>query len=94
MLVGFFAIVGALLGSKLIWIQFFAKEQVLGCMANIEQIFNFYSWKDAARIILRATSCSEENFTILMVPLSIWTLFVFIVLFIMAISALVKYNGL
>lgn len=79
-LVSFFAICGILLGARLIWLQFFATAATLSCTAGIAQIFDFYPWAEAITIIFKARSCAEEVFTLLMVPLSVWTLLVFIVL--------------
>ncbi|PCH56404.1 MAG: hypothetical protein COC15_03190 [Legionellales bacterium] len=80
------------LSVRLVWIQSIASNATAGsCAAGIKQILEFYPWAEATAIILRASNCAAAVFTLLGVPLAIWTLLLFVVLFGVAISAIFQF---
>lgn len=74
-----FSLMGVLLSSRHLWLQYAPAEEVSNCLAGFEQLFAFKPWYEVIKELFTASpECSKIDFTFLNTSLPGWSLMAFI----------------
>lgn len=81
---GFFSVLGILLALRHVWLQYMTVDDgTLSCTAGLERLLQFQPLMDVLKeVLINANGCNKIDFTILKLPLSVWSLFGFMVFFV------------
>lgn len=80
----FFSLLGILLALRHVWLQYSATVEgvTTGCTAGLERLLQFQPLMTVLKeVLINSESCSKIDFTILKLPLSVWSLLSFILIF-------------
>lgn len=73
-----FAMFGALIAGRQLWLQYFAPPTQVSCQASIERLFDLYPILEAFKIILKGSGeCASIDFTILGLSIAAWSFLLF-----------------
>lgn len=74
-----FAIAGAALACRQLWLQSLPKDQVPACAPSLDYILEVFPWRDALEMLLKGDgSCAEIGWTLLGLGIPAWSLLAFI----------------
>ena len=79
LLMGLFALAGAGLAARHLWIQHLPPEKVPACGPGIEYMFDVFPWHEALALLLQGDgNCAEVTWTWLGLSIPGWTLLAFL----------------
>jgi len=79
----FFSLLGILLALRHVWLQYSATEEGIttGCTAGLERLLQFQPLMTVLKeVLMNSESCGKIDFTILKLPLSVWSLLSFMLI--------------
>ncbi len=76
----FLSIIGIILASRHVWLQYFAPHEIADCMAGLERMLAFKPFLEVLKEVFFHTSaeCARIDFTFLKLSLPAWSLLSFI----------------